>query len=276
MLVSIGGYSFHSLFLEGKMDVFGYLETVRYRYRLDSVDLWNAQIAERTRPLLTLFDESALRRVKKALDERSLNLVNLAVDTAHLWDPDPDVREQLHQNALAHLRAAVLLGAKTVRIDTCSQGQQAFTEEALDFIVRRYREYCRFAAEYGMRIGPENHMGPSLVPAEMVKLAQAINDPAYGILLHIGRWTEQADQGDAMVAPWVVHTHLDRKAASLPDAADRIRTLRKTGYTGHWGIEYNPPAHTAYAEIELLLATVKRLLLDVELSEGDMDIHERT
>lgn len=276
MNVSIGGYSFHSLSLEGKMDVFGYLETVRYRYRLDSVDLWNAQIAERELPFLTLFGETALRKVKEALDERGLSLVNLAVDTAHVWDPDPDVRERLHQNALAHLRAAVLLGARTVRIDTGSQGEQAFSDEAFDFIVRRYREYCRFAAEYGMRIGPENHMGPSLVPAEMVKLAQAVNDPAYGVLLHIGRWTELADQGDAMVAPWVFHTHFDRKAAALPDAADRIRTLRMAGYAGHWGIEYNPPADSAYAEIELLLADVKRLLLDAEQSEGDLDQNERT
>ena len=41
MNISIGGYSFYNTFLDGKMDVFGYLETVKYRYRMDAVDLWN-------------------------------------------------------------------------------------------------------------------------------------------------------------------------------------------------------------------------------------------
>lgn len=47
MNISIGGYSFYNTFLEGKMDVFGYLETVKYRYRMDAVDLWNGFFIDR-------------------------------------------------------------------------------------------------------------------------------------------------------------------------------------------------------------------------------------
>lgn len=269
MGISIGGYSFNNLFLEGKMDVFGYLETVRYRYHLNAVDLWNAQIAERTLPFLQLYGESALRKVKEALDERELRLANIAVDTAHVWDPDPQVRERLHENALAHLKAAVLLGASTVRIDTGAQGESAFSDEAFDFIVGTYREYCRFAEGHGMRVGPENHMGPSLVPAEMVRLAQAVDDPAFGVLLHLGRWNEQAELGDALVAPWAFHTHFDRKTVGTSDAPARIRMLREAGYEGYWAIEHNAPAASAYTEIELLLAGVKQHLLEAQPTDEE-------
>ncbi|MCC3371694.1 sugar phosphate isomerase/epimerase [Cohnella sp. REN36] len=262
MNISLGGYSFNNLFLDGRMDVFGYLETAKYRYRLDAVDLWNAQIAERTKPILTLFDESRLRKVREALDERELRLVNIAVDTAHLWDPDPDVREALRRNAEDHLQAAVLLGAETIRIDTGGRGDQVFSDEAFDWIVRQYQTYCRFARDHGMKIGPENHMGPSLVPAEMVRLAEAVNDPAFGILLHIGRWNEDRATGDNLVAPWVVHTHFDAKTAAAADTPSIIRTLRDAGYRGYWSVEYNAPARNAYAELEHLLAQVKLRLAE--------------
>jgi len=256
MKLSIGGYSFNHLSLEGKMDVFGYLESVKYRYRLDAVDLWNAQIAERTQPLLTLADETYLKKVREALDERGLRLINLAVDTAHLWDPDPDMRDALKKNAIAHLQAAVILGAETVRIDTGGYGSDRFTEEAFEHIVNGFREYCRFAKDNGFRIGPENHMGPSLMPGEMKRLAQAVDDPAFGILLHMGRWNEDRETGDEQVAPWVFHTHFDEPTASSPDSSRTVGMLKKSGYDGYWGIEHNAKIEP-YAEIGSLLEMVK-------------------
>ncbi|WP_391572330.1 sugar phosphate isomerase/epimerase family protein [Cohnella sp.] len=252
MKLSIGGYSFNHLSLEGKMDVFGYLESVKFRYGLDAVDLWNAQIAERTAPLLTLADESYLRKVREALDEKELRLVNLAIDTAHLWDPDPAMREALRKNALAHLKAAAILGAETVRIDTGGYGSDRFSEEAFTHIVEGFREYCRIASDNGMRIGPENHMGPSLVPGEMRRLAQAVDDPSFGILLHMGRWNEERETGDEQVAPWVFHTHFDAQTAASSESAHTVAMLRDAGFEGYWAIEHNATVNP-YSEISALL-----------------------
>ena len=41
MNISIASYAFHGLLREGMMDVFGYLETCKYRYGLASADIWN-------------------------------------------------------------------------------------------------------------------------------------------------------------------------------------------------------------------------------------------
>ncbi|MER3406274.1 MAG: hypothetical protein C4289_14850 [Chloroflexota bacterium] len=131
MKVSVLSYSFRGLLAEGKMDLFGYLETCRYRYDLDAADIWNG--------FLVSTDEDYLRKVKEALDERELVLADLCVDRAHVWDDDPDVREQNYRNALAHLNAARILGARFIRIDAGSR-RETWSDEEFDHIVRRSRE----------------------------------------------------------------------------------------------------------------------------------------
>ncbi|MGE7824167.1 sugar phosphate isomerase/epimerase family protein [Paenibacillus sp. NPDC093718] len=173
MNISIGGYSFYNTFLEGKMDVFGYLETVKYRYRMDAVDLWNGFFIDRSDSVYKLADKSYIRKIREALDEKEMRVVNFAVDGAHLWDPDPDLRQRLYENALVHLDAAEILGAETVRIDTGGsyKGSEPMTYEQFEYTVKRYREYADRAADGGYTIGPEYHMGASLLPREMKRLA---------------------------------------------------------------------------------------------------------
>ena len=56
---AVMSYSFHGLIKIGAMDIFGYLETVRYRYGLATADIWNG--------LLKSYDEEYLQMVKNAV-----------------------------------------------------------------------------------------------------------------------------------------------------------------------------------------------------------------
>jgi sugar phosphate isomerase/epimerase len=263
---SIGGFSFYQLLSEGEMDIFGYLETVKYRYGLDAVDLWNGFFCDRNVPIWTLAGDDYLRKIRKSLDEKQLTVANFAVDRAHLWDPDPEVREQLHRNALAHLRAADILGAKSVRIDT-NRGPGMMTEEQFDYTVRRFREYAQLAADYGFTVGPENHTGASLNPYWMKLLAEEIDHPGYGILLHIGRWNEGNKRGDLMVAPWVNHTHFDARTVVSTQAEETVRLLTNIGYSGYWAVEYNAPLDP-YTELGWALGSMKRVLASASRTIG--------
>jgi sugar phosphate isomerase/epimerase len=259
MKLSIGNFSFFNTFNEGKMNVFGYLETVKYRYRLEAADLWNGFYCKRADGHLLPPDEEYIRRIREALDEKGLIVPNIAIDSAHIIDPNPSLREQLHRNALANIRAAEWLGAKTVRIDFCTSGVNELTEQDFNDIVTKYKEYCDHAAEHGYMIGPENHMGAALDPHLMKRIAEAVNHPNFGILLHFGRWNPGNDNGDEIVAPWVVHTHVDAKSILADKAAPSIQALKKAGYDGYWAIEYNAKENQ-YAEMEWALASVNRLL----------------
>ena len=86
MRASVMAYSFHGLLEQGRMDIFGFLETCKYRFHLDAADLWNG--------FLQSTDEPYLKKIREELDERELVVPNLAVDRAHVWVDDPVQRQK--------------------------------------------------------------------------------------------------------------------------------------------------------------------------------------
>ncbi len=258
MKVSILSYSFRGLLQEGKMDVFGYLESVKYRYGLDAADIWNG--------FLVSTEEDYLRKVKDALDGRELVLADLCVDGAHLWEPDPDGRERNYQNALAHLRAAEILGARFVRIDAGGgMDAEAWTDEEFDYIVKRYKEYAQRAYDNGYKVGAENHWGPEGIWANLKKLVEAVDHPAFGVSCHVGGWRgADAEEADRLVAPWVMHTHLAWPPLGWGIAdetclAEKMAILRDAGYEGYYSTEHHA-GENEYTGVAIQVAKVRDIL----------------
>jgi sugar phosphate isomerase/epimerase len=248
--ISIASYSVHGLLAEGRIDAFGYLESCRYRYGLDTADFWNG--------LIGTVEESYLRKVRQAVEEREMTVVNYHADGVHLWEDEPEARERNYRGALQHLHAAVLLGAETVRFDTGGK-VGPMTNEQFDYVVEKYREYCRFGGDHGFKVGPETHWGFSLVADNMENIARAVDHPAYGILLHIGHWElGDPDEGDRRLAPWTAHTHVDANITRTC-LDEKMQLLLDAGYTGYWGVEHHS-ARNEYAEIACQLAAVRRAL----------------
>lgn len=250
MNISIAGYSVHGLLAEGKIDVFGYLESCRYRYGLGTADLWNG--------LLPTLDDDFVLKVRQAIDERELTLVNYHADGCHVWEDDPATRAAHRELALRHLRVAALLGAKTVRIDTGGP-LEAMTSEQRDVLAKTFGEYAAFGRDHGFSVGPETHWGISLLADNMEQIARDVADPHYGILLHIGHWEKgDPDEGDRRLAPYTIHTHVDARTTNTC-LAEKMAMLLDAGYTGCWGVEHHS-AQNEYAEIAVQLAMVRRVL----------------
>jgi sugar phosphate isomerase/epimerase len=165
------------------------------------------------------------------------------------------VREKHYRNALAHLRIAEQLGAQTVRIDMGGQGND-MTPEQFDHVVQRYREYAQRAYDHGYKVGPETHWGPSLVPEVQKRVYEAVDSPAYGVMLHIGHWIEgHEDEGDRLVAPWVFHTHVDWRITTTC-LAEKMAILQGAGYQGYWGVEHHT-GKNEYGEVAIQVAMVR-------------------
>jgi sugar phosphate isomerase/epimerase len=257
--ISIASFSFHGLRAAGMIDAFGYLETCKYRYRLDAADFWNGIVG----PDDLVLQEAFQAKVKEALAEREMTLVNYHVDGCHVWEDDAAKREKHHQLALAHLKVGRAWGAKTMRIDAGGQGH-VWSSEQFDLIVKTFKEYAKIAWDFGCRVGPESHWGPELVPDNMERLAKAVDHPGFGILLHIGHWDNAPEEeGDRRLAKWAVHTHIDARITKTRlDSA--IALLLDAGYQGYWGVEHHTGTNE-YAEVEYQLSEVRRALEKLRL-----------
>ncbi len=239
MNISIASYSFHGLVESKEMDVFGYLESCKYRYHVNSADIWNGFIPTLEKPFL--------EKVKAGLQERELVLANLCVDGPHLWEDDPAVRAKHQAEAKQWLEAGIYLGAKTVRIDAGGKGD-VFTNEQFDWIVKGYKDLAKIAQDAGIKVGPENHWGPEVKPEVMKKLSEAVNHPGYGVLLHFGRG------GDEQFSKWAMHTHLSWDV--VLNQLDASLDLLGKSYTGFWSAEHHS-GKNEYSEVGIQLARLR-------------------
>ena len=236
-------------------DVFTYLEACRYRCHLDTADIWNGLLGP---DVETQLDEDRLRKVRRAMDERDLVCVNYHADGCHPWEDDAETRARHRDLAYRHLRAAEILGAKTVRIDTGGRDRH-WTDQQFDFIAQAFRDFAAHAADHGYRIGPETHWGATNYPDNMLRLHAAVNSPAYGILLHLGKdtWTSPDDY-DRALAPIAIHTHIDQRTCYERLAAS-LAILTEAGYDGALGVEHHS-GKNELAEVEAQIGLVRRAL----------------
>jgi sugar phosphate isomerase/epimerase len=244
MNLSIASYSFHGLHAAGAIDLYGYLESCKYRYHLSTADIWNGMLPNP--------DPQILQKVKTALAERELALANLCVDGPHLWEDDPALRQDHDQGALAWLQAAAFLGARTLRIDAGGR-EDTWTAEQFDYIAGRYHAYAHFTHDHGFRVGPENHWGAEKNPENLKRLCEAVDHPGFGVLLHF-----RADPSEALLAPWAMHTHLSW-AIGEDHLEESMSMLRSAGYTGCWSVEYHAGEHE-YAAVAVQVARVCNML----------------
>ena len=255
MEISIASFSFHGAVANGTVDIFTYLEACRYRYHLNTADIWNGLLGSDVEVQL---DEDRLKKVRQAMDERNLVCANYHADGCHPWEPDPEVRAKHRALADRHLKAAEILGAKTVRIDT-GGADRHWSAEEFDFITKSFQEFCAFAQNAGFKVGPETHWGTTNFPDNMLQLFDAVNHPAYGILLHLGKdtWTSP-DEYDRALAPIAIHTHVDQRTCyERIDSA--LNILIDAGYQGCLGVEHHS-GKNEFAEVEAQIGLVRRAI----------------
>jgi sugar phosphate isomerase/epimerase len=259
MNISILSYSFRGLLNAGKMDVFGYLESAKYRYNLDAVDIWSG--------FFPSTDQNFLLKLRDGLDERNLALADLCVDEGNIWEPEAESRAANHARALEFLAAAPVLGAKFVRIDAGGR-EEAWSDEAFDHIVTRYREYAQFAYDNGFKVGIENHWGPERAWENLKRVYETVDHPGFGISCHLGGWSgtpEEVDEADRLVAPWVSHTHIAWDICEGP-LFEKLKTLWDVGYAGYYSVEHHSAEHE-YSNVAIQLAQVQNVLERLRLGE---------
>lgn len=257
--LSIMCYSFFRLKRTGVMDIFGFFESCKYRYDVQACDLWDGFLDSR--------EEDYLKKIKFALDDRDLVCSSIAWDAAAIWKDDAAARENAYMAALEAFNVSKILGTKFLRIDAGGGFRDTdWTDEAFDYIVEKYKEYCKMAQDNGFRVGPEVHYGPETSLNNMKRLFEAVDHPAMGLILHFGNFKgndEEQLAADKEVAKWACATHIAWPICLEENGflKERMGFLRDTGYKGYYGVEHHSMANE-YANVGIQLAAVRGVIED--------------
>ncbi|MCL2816314.1 MAG: sugar phosphate isomerase/epimerase [Oscillospiraceae bacterium] len=260
--ISIASYSFNRLLADGRINVFTYLEDLKYQYNVEYADIWSGFLPDlNTVEPISEKDEDLLKKVRFSMDEKGITLANLCVDGPHIWTDDKEVREKHYKGAFNYMKAAKILGAKTVRIDVGVR-EDAIAEDQFEYVVKVYKELAAFSKENNMRVGTENHWGASRDPKVLENIYKAVGSEAYGHLFHFGNFIDgQVEAGLETVLKMAMHTHVP--ANTVPYAKEYIRRLVNAGYKGAFSIEHHTGKHE-YERVAWHLATVRALITELE------------
>jgi hypothetical protein len=275
MRLSIGSYSFHRLLESHKQDMYGYIADCK-RLGATQLDPWNAhlvmlrmrdpQIAARadlSAPPLDSGDIAYIAEVRAAAAQAGLPFGCLAVDGAHIYDPDPAVRRANRSLAYRWLAVAHRLGAPQVRID--AGGTPELSDEMFDIIVNGYKDLLDLASSLGIELLIENHWGCSNVPENLARLFAEL--PGLGLLFDTNNWAPGRQlEGWQLCARFARSTHFksfqfDKNGRDPSvDLELAVHILLKTGYNGCWGVESTPEDGDEYGAVEKTFALLRRTL----------------
>jgi hypothetical protein len=87
---------------------------------------------------------------------------------------------------------------------------------------------------------------------------EAVAHPGFGVLLHF-----RGNEGDAIMAPWAMHTHISWEITEHELEA-HTQHLRAANYQGCWSVEHHSGQHE-YSEVAIQLAKVRDVLSRREL-----------
>jgi sugar phosphate isomerase/epimerase len=249
---SVASYSFHRALAAGKQDMFKYI-TDSKALGCTHLDPWNGHLEllireskdfmggrNALRPHFSPAGVEYAKKVRAAVDEAGLPVACLAVDGAHIWEESGPARDFNRMAARRWMDIAEILGAQNIRIDT--GGTPDMPEEQFDIIVRGYRDHLKYAGERGLGIILENHWGATKIPANVIKVIEAV--PELKLLFDSTNWEPSLmEEGWTTCAKYAKSVHIKTRAWDengndpTNDVPRVVRLLVEAGYNGVWGVE---------------------------------------
>lgn len=199
-------------------------------------------------------DAAERRRIRKLYDDHRLDLCGLSGNVP-LLDGDAGEQARTAERFCGYLDLAAELQhpGEALAVTTTSSGKPEDWDRMKDALVERVGQLARHAAQVGVLVGMEPHVGAALhAPEQALWLLEQVNSPALTIHFDISHFNVQGLDMDAVVAqlgPHSLHTHVKDERGIAPnheflipgegemDYVRYLRGMQRTGYDKHIVVE---------------------------------------
>ena len=231
--IGICSYSFHRLLEIGRQDMFAYITDCK-KLGCTQLDPWNEHFLST--------DDTYIAKVKEAAKRAELPFGLIAVDGGHIHEPTAEARQEKRRTAHHWIEVARKLGATQIRLD--AGGTAAMPAEEFEIILDGFADLKKRCKDAGLELVMENHFGASVIPDNVVRICEAAG---IGLLFDSFNWAKGKEaEGWIKCAKFARACHI--KAFAFADDGEElttnvgafVKTLKKTGYRGAWGVESVP------------------------------------
>ncbi len=256
--ISLAAWSLHKEFFDKKIDQLGMLDAC-------------AELGIQGFELVNTFFPSPqyayLRHLRKRAEEQGIALLLIMCDLeGDLAHTEAQKRAQAARNHRKWIDCAAVLGCHSIRCNI--RGDESDPAAMRERAAEGLRHLLDYARDTDVAVLLENHGGLSSDPAWLRSLVELVNDPKLGTLPDFGNFAPETDRYAAveMLMPYAKAVSAkcydfgpDGEETTI-DFARMIDIVRRAGYTGYIGIEFEGPRLTEREGIVAAKKLLERLI----------------
>lgn len=159
--------------------------------------------------------------------------------------PDPKIREEGVKLTKAWIVAAAKIGAPVVRVfdGAIPKGYEDKWEEPAQWMIACYKECAEFGAQYGVKLGIQNHGEMLQTAAQCKYILEKVNSKWVGLILDTGNFKTVDPYKDiAEMVPFVINWQVKESVFGIgspirTDFKKLMKIIIEGGYKGYLPVE---------------------------------------
>ncbi|QDA59833.1 sugar phosphate isomerase/epimerase family protein [Hymenobacter jejuensis] len=247
---SLAEWSLHRALFGGKMTNLDFPAKAKNDFQISAVEYVNQFFKDKAT------DQRYLTELKQRAADVGVRNVLIMIDgEGYLADLDKAKRSQAVENHHKWVDAAKFLGCHSIRVNAHGEGtEQDVAQAAIDGLGR----LTEYGAKNKIGVIVENHGGYSSNGQWLSSVIKQVNNPYCGVLPDFGNFCLSADYGTPQgcskaydrykgvqeMMPYAKGVSAKSYAfdsqgnETIIDYVKMLRIVKKAGYTGHIGVEY--------------------------------------
>ena len=252
--ISLAQWSLHRALFDGKITNLEFITTTKNEFGIYAVEYVNQFFKDKAK------DMAYLKEMKKISNNEGVDNVLIMIDgEGALGDADPKKRTQAVENHHKWVEAAKFLGCHSIRVNARSSGDY---KEQMKLAADGLSRLTDFAAPLDMNVIVENHGGLSSNGKWLSDVIEMVDHPRCGTLPDFGNFNISEDKsynrykGVRQLMPYAKgvsaksHVFDSQGYEKNTDYKKMLKIVKKAGYTGHIGIEYEGDELSEYEGVK--------------------------
>ena len=258
--LSLNLYSFNSLLLEKKIDLFNVIDFCA-EYNLDAIDPTGYYFPGYP----AVPDDEFLMKFKRQAFLSGLDISGTGVRN-DFANPDEKARQADIELVKKWVVAAAKMGIPNVRVFAGTNKHEGFSrDQVFEWMAKDVKTCCEYAKQYGVIIAIQNHNDFLKTAADVDRIFEMVNSEWLGLNLDIGSYRQsdpylEIEKTTKYAITWQIKENVWVEGKEVPTNFVKLfDIIKKSGYRGYLPLE-TLGAGDPYQKVPVLIENVKKAL----------------